>query len=514
MDIILYLILTLYIVKCYIYLLTIFQQNHYDYKKYLKSLKKYYLYKPYMYIYYLSYIILCFNNYFKYLSIFCIILILISFIFRNKYIIKLRLTKRIIRLLCTNSIIYIIFLIFTYKYLPISYIYPVLIPFIIILSNYINKPLEVLINRYYYQKASNKLINLPIYKIAIAGSFGKTSTKDIIYQILESKYNTMKTPASFNTLMGLSYTINNNNLNSLDFLILEMGAFRLNEIKKMTNLFKPNIRIITEIGMQHMSTFKTISNIISAKFEIISNIEEDDILILNYDNEYIRSYNLSNIPTKHIYTYGINYGSINAKNIIYLKNKLKFDLYIEDKFIIQINTPIITKSNISNILASYSVVYALNKIGYNISNKHFSKTIYNQIPSPHRMEYKNIENIHIYDDSYSSNINGFINACEVLNKQSGKKLIITPGIVDGGIYDTILNKDISKYIIDTFDEIYLINNKSSKIIEEQLILSNKEYFIYNKFIDAYNHILNKYHHINEEIYLLIENDLPDSFIER
>ncbi len=509
-----YLILLLFNIKTYIYLTTIFQQNHYDYKKYIKSFPKYYLNKRYMYLYYISYLLLIFLFISKYFIIPSICILLISFVYKNKYIIKLRYTKRIIRLSITSSIIYLLIFLFTYKYIYVLSLYPVILPFILIFTNIINKPIELLINRYYYQKAKNKLLNTNIYKIAITGSFGKTSTKDIINSILSNNYVTLKTPASYNTLMGLSYTINNNNLKTQDFLILEMGAFRKKEIKQMTNLFKPNLRIITEIGMQHMSTFKTLSNVVDAKFEITSNIDNNDILVLNYENEYIRNYNISNLNQNNIYTYGINYGMIQAKNIKYVLNKLSFDIYINNIYELSINTNLLSKSNIMNILSTYTAIYALNKIGYIISNETFTNIISNLTPSPHRMEYKQVNNINIFDDSYSSNITGFNNACDVIKEQDGLKIIITPGIVDGGIYDKVLNEKVSKFIINTFDEIYLINNKSSLIIEEVLKQNNKSYYKYNNFVDAYNNILSKYQDSSTIVNLLIENDLPDSFLSR
>lgn len=507
-----YLILTLFLIKNFIYLLTMFQQNHYDYKKYIKTLKKYYFYKPYQYKYYLCLVFVILTLITKYFIIFACISLILSFIFKNKYIIKLKYTKRIIRLIITNTLLYIIYLLLFNKDIYIISIYPLILPFILIISNIINKPIENLIKRYYYVLAKNKLENNPnICKIAITGSYGKTSTKDLINSILEDKYITLKSPLSYNTLMGLSYTINNNNIKTKDFIILEFGAFRIGEIKQMTTLFKPNIRIITEIGPQHLSTFKKIENIIDAKFEITTSINKDDILILNYENEYIRNYKVVNIKKENIYTYGINYGQILAKNIVYNNEYLEFDIYYNEQFQINIKTKQLSKSNIINILSSFTTIFVLNKLGYNITNEEFKNKINNQTSTPHRMEYRKENNINIYDDSYSSNIQGFINACEVIKLQKGKKIIITPGIVDGGKYDKDLNKEISKYIINTFDDIYLINNKSSKYIEKELIKNKKQYHIYSSFKEAYDIVIKEN---KDEVFLLIENDLPDSFLER
>lgn len=491
-------LITCYLIKIGYYLLTLFQQNHYDFKKYFQSFNVFYFKKSYQYFYYLSLSLIILANLAKYLIIIPIILLTLSFIKKNKYVIKLKITKRIIRLLITT----ILLIMQLYR---IYFLIPLILPFLIILANIILSPVEYLIKMYYAFSAANKLKKHHPFIIAITGSYGKTSTKDLLDRILSTSYVTLKSPSSYNTLMGLSKTINQNSLKLVDFLILEMGAFKKNEIKQMTKLFKPNIRIITEIGPQHMSTFKTIENVTKAKFEITAFMTDQDKLILNYENQYIRFFN----QLDNIYPYGINYGRVQAKNIIYLNERLFFDIYLDNQLVLNAST--ISKSQMMNILCCFTTIIALNEQGYDLSLKTFKNIIQQDVLSTHRLEHHIINNLHIYDDSYSSNIQGFKNASEMISQKEGIKAIITPGIVDGGKYQKQLNEQVAKILIKTFDQIYLIENKEIKQIKKILNANKKEYYIYPSFKQAYDAFILQQ---KELTYLLIENDLPDSFLQR
>src|SRR5690606_7307390 len=141
----------------------------------------------------------------------------------------------------------------------------VLTPVNLLLSHIVIWPLEYLIQLYYVKKASQKIKMIDAKKIAITGSFGKTSTKSILYHLLKDKFITKMSPKSYNTLMGISLMINNDATYSDEVLILEMGATHTGDIQKLVNLTNPHYAIITDIGPQHLETFKTIENIINEK---------------------------------------------------------------------------------------------------------------------------------------------------------------------------------------------------------------------------------------------------------
>lgn len=480
--------------------LNIYQQSHYDFLKLINTYKKLYISKIYMYILYIMLVISVFS--FKYCNIIIFILGLVSLLFRGKYIIKLKFTNRIIRLIITTILVYSLLLYLSYS--NILFIMLVIIyPFIIYLINLINYPIEYLINYYYILKAKKKLKqNKNLIKIAITGSFGKTTIKNIINEILKTKYITLSTPKSYNTLLGITKTINESLNNSTEVLIVEMGANHIGEINKMKKLIDPDISIISDIGKQHMSTFKTISNVLKAKLEIINFNKESSITIINNDNIYLKHLIVKN---KLVYRVGINKNKdIYASNIKVKENFTSFNIIdniYQNKLLV--STRLLGEHNVNNIL----IAYLTSKI-LGVEDNSIISTLDKIEPVENRLKYKKINNIHIYDDSYNSNIVGFKNAIKVLLNTNTLKVIITPGIVDGGIMSKEINEEIAHILNKSnIDEIYLINNSEIKYYKNIL----KKYILFNSFKDAYNHFLNTY--TLEEVSLLIENDLPDSYYE-
>lgn len=488
------------------FLLSIFQEEHYHPRSFLNCLYTFYLKKIYNYFLCFSIIIFLFNN--PYLYILCALFCFVGEIFKDKLLMKLKVTKRIIRLLITYMLFFIISLIFLKDLKLLSLLY-LLNPFLIILANFINTPIEMLINNYYISFAKKKLKSTnSLVKIAITGSYGKTSTKNIITSILEEKYITCKTPKSYNTIMGITKVINTQITKSTEVFVCEMGASKQGEIYKMSTLIKPHISIITDVGLQHISTFKTLKNVLNAKFELLNTNYDNSINILNCDNELIKE---KGKDYQNVIYYGLNNESdVCAKNITIYRDKTTFDIYEKDMFVITIKTQLLGLHNIKNILASYSVIKALRKHSIFITNEEFQKALLNIPQTKHRLSYEKIGNIHLYDDSFSSNLEGLKNSILVLDKVPFKKVIITPGIVDGGPMTKKLNQEVASLIKDKFNEIYIIDSYSGRYIYNELKDLDNIY-LFNSFKLAYDSILKKN---KEEIAILIENDLPDNYLIR
>lgn len=499
--------LSLVMLKGLYYLFTLLQQSHYHIKEYTKSFYTYYFKKVYNYILYILIAISFTNN--IYLYIFGQVLVIISVLINDRFIIKLKITKRILRLIFTYFILQAI-VTFLFKNLNITSLLYILNPFIVIIANFINLPLEHLIKKRYIHQASKKLSSLEnVLKVAITGSFGKTSTKNIIYSLFENKYITVKTPQSFNTIMGLTKVINNSINTTTEVFVCEMGASKKNEIRKMEALIKPQIRIITDVGLQHISTFKTLENVLEAKFELLNKENKESINILNGDNELIKT-NSKDIPNT-IY-FGINKeNTFNARNIVIDTNKTSFDIYHFDKYILTINTKLLGIHNVKNILATFALTNALTKYNITITNEEFVNVISKLEPTPHRLTYKKVGNVHLYDDSYNANIVGFQNSVEVLSKVNLKKVIITPGIVDAGASSKELNESLVTIIDNVFDDIYIINNPSGIYIYNKL-KDVRTIYLVKSFKEAYEHALKN--NKEEEFALLLANDLPDNYLVR
>jgi UDP-N-acetylmuramoyl-tripeptide--D-alanyl-D-alanine ligase len=229
-------------------------------------------------------------------------------------------TKRVRRFIISLFIIGLIeYLIFTYpisinkmQYFPsivllltAAFFLFYLIPFNILVTSIIIYPIEETIKNHYFKNGEKKIksfSNLTV--IGITGSYGKTSTKFILAQILSEKYKVLATPSSFNTPMGLTKVIREKLDETYNIFISEMGARQKGDIELLCKLVKPKIGIITSIGKQHLETFKTVDNIVETKYELIESLPSDGLGVFCGDNQYcIDMYNKTNIDK---ILYGIN----------------------------------------------------------------------------------------------------------------------------------------------------------------------------------------------------------------
>ena len=158
-----------------------------------------------------------------------------------------------------------------------------------IIANIINHPIEQLVNLHYINDAKRILKSCKdLTIIGVTGSYGKTSVKFYLYTLLRDSFNTLVTPESYNTPMGIVKTIRGSLKPSHEIFVCEMGARRVGEIKEICDIVHPHHGVITSVGPQHLDTFFSIDNIKKTKFELADSLPEDGMLFLNGDNEYIR----------------------------------------------------------------------------------------------------------------------------------------------------------------------------------------------------------------------------------
>ena len=161
-------------------------------------------------------------------------------------------------------------------------------------------------------KYKRSLYNIPV--VAITGSVGKTSTKDIVANVMAKKFNVLKTQGNFNNHIGLPKTILN--LREHDALVVEMGMNHLREISKLSNIANPTLCIITNIGTSHIGELGSRENILKAKLEILEGAKENAPLIINNDNDMLFNWNKTAKIQNKIITFGIeNKSDIMAQNI-------------------------------------------------------------------------------------------------------------------------------------------------------------------------------------------------------
>ena len=481
--------------------LNLFQQSSYKYNKYLLLIKRRYLLATNSFLKLLVVlftIIYLFTNSLL-IGFFVLFIILGNYMLSDKKILKLKFTKRIIRLIIT-IIILTSFLSFWNIYLLsiITYI----IPFIIILSNWINGPLEVIINKYFISKAKQKIERLNILKIGITGSQGKTSVKSYLQQVLSNKYIVHKSPKSFNTLLGITKDIINNLEEYNEMYILELAATRPKDILKINQLVNVDIGVITSIGTQHLDSFKDINTILKTKMEILlsKNIKS---LFINADSLLLDTFEYpENINVIRI--------GMNNQNVDYLISHVKEEF---NKLSFQLNNKVIEVNllgihNVFNIALVYAICKELE-----MNELEIAEYIKRIKPVEHRLEYIENNTYSVIDDSFNANFEGFLSALNALDLSNNYKILITPGIVDQDIMLDEYYQVIAKKISAIVDYTYLVKNKYISILTNYL----KEFKYYKyTLVDSFNEAVRL---INEKEYgkkytILIENDLTDYYLNR
>lgn len=291
--------------------------------------------------------------------------------------------------------------------------------------------------------------------------------------------------------------------------IAEMGAFKRGEIKANCKLVHPKYGIITTIGEAHLETFGSRDNIMKGKFELIESLPSDGVAILNGDDPYQLKYKIKN--DCKVYWIGIDNKDVDlyATNIKLSHNGTTFDcIFKGDKNKYTFKTKLLGKHNIYNILDGIMLAHLL---GIDISD--IIRGVNEIKPIEHRLELKKLGKINIIDDAYNSNPVGSKMAVEVLGLMPGKKIIVTPGMIELGAEQYNLNYKFGEYISNVCDIVILIGKKQTKPIQEALKsknFENKKVFILDDVREAFP-LMNKLSDNNT--YVLLENDLPDLFNE-
>ncbi|MGB9843309.1 MAG: Mur ligase family protein [Caldisericia bacterium] len=422
------------------------------------------------------------------------------------------LTKRLNRILYLNIFSFFVFILLINILIPdfnflLTSLYLIFLPLIILTLNIIILPLEITINNFYFNDAIKKIDKLKPFIIAITGSYGKTSTKFFINQMLQNKFKTLMTPESYNTAMGITKVIRNN-LNEDDkIFIVELAENEVGGFKRLLKLIKPNISVVTSIGIQHLEEFGLEEKIYKEiDYFIDYSIKSKDCknIFLNGDDKYLSKYSNLKIKKCSIDKELDFYGIIIESNL----SGSKFKLINKDNEIL-CETKIIGKENLRNIVIASSVAYNMG-----LSFNEISESIRKLEPPPHRLNIIDNGIITIIDDAYNSNPVGARMAIDLLSKHDkGRRIIITPGFIDLGKKEFEENKKLGEYMKEKVDYVFLVGGKRTKPIFEGLIKENfskENIFIFKNFFEA-NDFLKKFLKPNDAI--LFENDLPEIFEE-
>ena len=359
-------------------------------------------------------------------------------------------------------------------------------------------PFEHLIKRHYINLTKKKLENFKGIKIAITGSYGKTSTKNALAKILSANYKVCVSPENYNTPMGLCKTVLENMKPDCEVLIIEMGARHKGDIKELCDMLKPDIGILTSVGEQHIETFGSLDRVLETKFELCESLVKNGTCFFDCINESTASlFNKASCKK-----YALTKEMIKCE---VLSNKgLHFELSIEDKKI-ELQTLLLGRHMLKNISLSVMVAKFLG-----LNDKQIKDAVKSLKPTKHRLEILR-KNPFVIDDSYNSNVDGFCEALNVLTLFDKERIIVTPGIVELGQRQYELNYKLGKQIAIKCDAVIIMNKTNKKALENG-VFSEKDRKVKVYYADSMQEqksILNNILH--RDCVVLFENDLPDDY---
>ncbi len=378
-------------------------------------------------------------------------------------------------------------------------------PLSIVLANLINKPIEKAVNRYYLNDAKRMLKLMPeLETIGITGSYGKTSVKFYLYTILRAWTDTLVTPSSFNTPMGIVITIRKSLKAVHKIFLCEMGAKWVGDIKELCDIVHPKHGIITALGEQHLESFGSKENIIKTKYELADSLPEDGRLYINFDNETIRK----NLPKRPYITYGTtpdcDYYAFDEK---ITSKGTSFKVKSPDGEVYPFDTKLLGHHNVINITGA---IAAANGFGMPLSEM---KRYVRRIDAvPHRMQIVNRGDVTIIDDAFNSNPAGCRAALSTLSQMEGLRILVTPGMVELGKEEYALNREFGEFAAACCDIIVLIGKKQTEAIREGVEskgFNADKLLVFEEFSEAMKHIYSM--KTDKKKVVLLENDLPDNY---
>ncbi|MBO7217897.1 MAG: UDP-N-acetylmuramoyl-tripeptide--D-alanyl-D-alanine ligase, partial [Clostridia bacterium] len=317
------------------------------------------------------------------------------------------------------------------------------------------KPVEKSVANYYIKDAKKILgSHFSLKTVGVTGSFGKTGTKYILSRILSEKFNTLHTPESFNTPMGVVRTVRESMRADCEVFVSEMGAKKKGDIKEICDIVHPDFAIITSVGPQHLDTFGNIETVAATKFELADAVTDKGNIFANGDNEIIRE----KAKGTEINLYGTDPAlPYRAENIRGDRSGATFDLVLKDERV-SVQTKLLGRHNVLNIVGASALAY---KMG--VSPREIAFAVSRLSPVPHRLELKPyVCGSLVIDDAYNANPEGWLEAFNVLGSFEGmKKVIITPGLVELGEKEYECNKALGAAAAEVADIIILVGRERS-----------------------------------------------------
>lgn len=375
-------------------------------------------------------------------------------------------------------------------------------------------PVEGSIAQRFLREADRRMRAYPGRVIGITGSYGKTSTKLILADLLASRYRVLKTPAGVNTTMGITRVIREELSDTHEYFVVECSAYGPGEIRAVCDIVHPSLGILTAVGIQHLERFGTPDRIAEAKYELLASLPAGAPAVVNADDPMcLRLAQRARAEGKRVLLYGMGETeaglAIRGTDMTLRSRGTSFRVVAGDGETIGFETRLLGRWNLSNILAGLAAAV---ECGVPLSA--MRDAVAALAPAPRRLEVKEEAGIVKILDVANSNPRGAEMALEVLAQfPGGSRILITPGMVELGSSEAEENRRFGEKAAATCDYVVLVGAEQTRPIREGLAQRG---FPADRVLMAKNadEVADRLAGIvRQGDVLLYENRLPDTYLE-
>jgi len=318
--------------------------------------------------------------------------------------------------------------------------YAVVIP--IFLAYLLSAMMEKMLFKGFELKAEKKLNSIEnMVVVGVTASYGKTSIKNYIAHLLSTKYNVYATPRSVNTFGGVLKDINDDLPTDTEVYVVEMGARGAGDIREIAKFVNPHLVVVGKIGPAHIEYFGSLENIRNTKMEILSSDRLKEAWV--HDSAMVK-------PEKIVHSFGKEIHDIKAT-----LDGLDFQMEGESY-----HANILGSFNAMNLAVAIKIARALD-----VDIDTIKKQLSTLEPTPHRLQRMDAGGKVIIDDSFNGNIDGMLEGFNLASTYSGRKVVITPGLVE---VDDEFNIQIAQRANEVFDLIVVTGDLNYRIFQENV----------------------------------------------
>ncbi|MEM1093473.1 MAG: Mur ligase family protein [Bacteroidota bacterium] len=373
------------------------------------------------------------------------------------------------------------------------------------------KPVETSIQNGFKRQARATLQRrTDLTVLGITGSYGKTSVKFIVAEILKQRYNVLATPGSYNTPMGICLVVNTMLKPEHQMLILEMGIRHPGDMRELCEIAQPQVGIVSNIGIAHLETMGSQENIAHEKGTMLAYLPTDGVMVLNEDDAHVAGMD-ARAPGRQAWRVSVEGAAdaaITARDIRYGPEGARFIVRDETGTEHPFRTKLLGKHNVQNILLGIAVGRALG-----LRLRQIAHAVQRIEPVAHRLALRQEGPLTVIDDAFNSNPTGAKNAVEILGQFKGTRAIVTPGMVELGERHYAENFALGQHIARHADLAVLVGEQQTAPIQAGLreaAYPDDQIKIFNSLFDARDYVNT---HLPPGSVVLYENDLPDQYAE-